>query len=123
MEKCKLLVLSAALSLLLLACNSPSGNPEKDGQNFCKELVSAAESDDLQQANEIMNTYYNYYKTAPLADRLVFIKTVHDNAILNQSDAWSEFCSKDSFANSSGSLSIDVLYKQTKSEAKSLGVW
>ena len=99
-----------------------TGNPEKDADQMCLELVAAAESNDIKKADEIIDKYYEYYKSADLADRLAFIRTVHDNSAFGSSNAWNKFIICEEFKNSSANIKMEVLYKQTRQEAKDLGI-
>ena len=90
---------------------------------MAKQLVKAAESNDVNAADEIMGRYYEVYSTKDLADKVVSIQCVHDNEAFNKCDVWSDFIKSDDFKNSVNNKRLDILYHQTKEEAKQLGVW
>lgn len=113
---------SILLCIMFSSCGGVSGNPEKDANQMCKELVSAAESNDIEKANNVMDKYYEHYKSAVLADKIIFIQTMSNNPAFENSKVWQEFTETEDFQNSTVTKKLDILYKQTRSEAKELGV-
>lgn len=119
------IILFFVFALFMVSCSKDAitNNPKEDACNMAKQLVKAAESNDVNAADEIMGRYYDVYSTKDLADKVVFIQCVHDNEAFNKCDVWSDFIKSDDFKNSVNNKRMDILYHQTKEEAKQLGVW
>ena len=121
----KYILLSLFLSFVIVACNKTSitNDPKEDARNMTEQLVKAAENNDIVAADEIMGKYYEAYSKKDLADKVVFIQNVHDCEAFNKSDVWWDFCQSDEFVNSANNKRFEILYQETREEAKRLGVW
>lgn len=123
MKKLSAFFVSFIMCLLVTSCgNSPSGDPVKDANEFCKEIVKAAESNDYNKADEIMNKYCDYYLDKNLEDKVLFMRTVHNNDILNNK-TFIEFADTENFQELTGNQRIEKFYKRTKKEAQSQDIW
>lgn len=122
--KCLIAFLLFSIAVIAASCDvSPvTGNPVKDGNNICKSLVSAAKANDIEKADMIISQYYDYYKTADLADRVIFVQTVHDNDAFENSD-WRNFVESKDFKDSSFNKRMGILYFTTRTEAVKIGIW
>lgn len=93
-----------------------TGDPEYDADQMCKDLLSAAQANDVNKANSILEEYYEYYKSVSLEDRVVFLSKVNNNPILLNSDVWDSFADNERFSKSAVRVRFDMLYDKTEYE-------
>lgn len=122
--KCLIKILLFSIVVIAVSCDvSPvTGDPVKDGNKICQSLVSAAKANDIEKADMIISQYYDYYKSADLADRVIFVQTVHDNDAFDDS-AWRKFVESKDFRDSSFNKKMEILYFTTRAEAVKTGIW
>lgn len=122
--KCLISFLLFSIAVIAASCDvsSVTGDPVKDGNNICQSLVSAAKANDIEKADMIISQYYDYYKTADLVDRVIFVQTVHDNDVFDDSD-WMNFVESKDFRDSSFNKKMEILYFSTRTEAVKTGIW
>lgn len=122
--KCIIRFLLFSIAVIAASCDvSPvTGDPVKDGNNICQSLVSAAKANDIEKADMIISQYYDYYKTADLVDRVIFVQTVHDNDVFDDSD-WRHFVESKDFRDSSFNKKMEILYFTTRTGAVKTGIW
>lgn len=113
-----------SIAVIATSCDvaSVTGNPMKDGNNFCQSLVSAAKANDFEKADMIISQYYDYYRAADLADRVIFIQTLQENDAFDDSD-WRHFVESKDFRDSSFNQRMEILYFTTRTEAVKTGIW
>ena len=120
-----ILILTIFFSFVFVACNKSSitNDPKEDARNMTEQLVKAAENNDYAAADKIMGVYYEAYSQKNLADKVVFLKSVHDCEAFNKSEVWEDFTESEKFQNSTNCKRFEILYRETKEEARDLDVW
>ena len=112
------------ITFFIASCSSNiANNPQEDARNMINQLISAAENNDVDAANEILGKYYEIYSKKDLADKVVFVKSVKDSDAYDENDVWRHFANSKEFQNSPNYIRYGILYKETEKEARRLGVW
>ncbi len=93
-----------------------TGDPETDADQMSKDLLSAAQANDVDKAISIMEEYYDYYSFAELEDRAVFLYKVNNSPVLLESEEWDSFVDDERFAKSDVRKKFDRLYEKTEYE-------
>lgn len=114
------------LMILITSCSSKiTKDPRKDAVNMLSELLDCARNNDIEKIEAVITPYYEYYSEADLADRVSFLKSIDfDNNKDEDKEIWHNFVeNNDSFQYIPMVIRLDLLEKDTKDEARKLGIW
>ena len=88
------------------------------------ELVQCAKNKDIEKIESTIAPYYEYYSKADLADRVAFLKSIDfDNISDDDKIIWDQLIENENFQNIPAVIRFDILERDTKKEARELGVW
>jgi|GEM_PF-2973965 len=88
------------------------------------ELVECARNNDIDKIEVVLSPYYEYYSKADLADRVAFLKSIDfDNVKEEDREIWHNLVENSNFQNIPIVIRLDILERDTKKEARELGIW
>ena len=118
-------LLTFFLMIMISSCSSKiTKDPRKDAVNMVSELVECARNNDIDKIEVVLTPYYDYYSKADLADRVVFLKSIDfDNIKEEDREIWHNLVANNNFQNIPIVIRLDIMERDTKKEARELGVW
>ena len=118
-------LLTFFLLIIISSCSSKiTKDPRKDAVNMVSELVQCAKNKDIEKIESTIAPYYEYYSKADLADRVAFLKSIDfDNISDDDKIIWDQLIEDENFQNIPAVIRFDILERDTKKEARELGVW
>ena len=118
-------LLTFFLLIIISSCSSKiTKDPRKDAVNMVSELVQCAKNKDIEKIESTIAPYYEYYSKADLADRVAFLKSIDfDNISDDDKIIWDQLIENENFQNIPAVIRFDILERDTKKEARELGVW
>ena len=118
-------LLTFFLMIMISSCSSKiTKDPRKDAVNMVSELVECARNNDIDKIEVVLSPYYEYYSKADLADRVAFLKSIDfDNVKEEDREIWHNLVENSNFQNIPIVIRLDILERDTKKEARELGIW
>ena len=118
-------LLTFFLMIMISSCSSKiTKDPRKDAVNMVSELVECARNNDIDKIEVVLTPYYDYYSKADLADRVAFLKSIDfDNIKEEDREIWQNLVANNNFQNIPIVIRLDIMERDTKKEARELGVW
>lgn len=118
-------LLTCVLMIMITSCSSKiSKDPRKDATNMVSELVECARNNNVDKIEIVLSPYYEYYSKADLADRVAFLKSIDFDKIKDEDkEIWHNLIENNDFQNIPTVIRLDIMERDTKKEARALGIW